>query len=139
GAAQGQGQGEGDGPRAYYRLELDGSSNVYVSVTAVPRAGATLAVGDGISVSVQDADSTRCSSDSVTVGSSRSPQPLTAWGARELRPGKGLCQKSGTYYVVVERTGDDGSGVDPWELELAPVSEAPLAKAAATGVPDGPG
>lgn len=143
GAAQGQGQGEGDGqgdgPRAYYRLELDGSSNVYVSVTAVPRAGATLAVGDGISVSVQDADSTRCSSDSVTVGSSRSPQPLTAWGARELRPGKGLCQKSGTYYVVVERTGDDVFGAGPWELELAPVSEAPLAKAAATGVPDGPG
>lgn len=138
-----------DQGKAYFRLELDGSSNVYVSVTAIPRAGATLSVGDGISVSVQDADSTRCSSDSVTVGASRSPQPLTAWGARELLPGKGLCQKAGTYYVVVERTGSGsatGAGTgdeepnvsadQSWELELAPVSEPPLAKAAATSVPE---
>ncbi|WP_406007911.1 hypothetical protein OG440_18460 [Streptomyces sp. NBC_00637] len=129
--------------RAYYRLELDGTSNVYVSVTAIPRAEATLLAGDGISVSVQDADSTTCSSDSVTVGTARSPQPLTAWGARELMPGKGLCRQAGTYYVVVERTGTGGgeeetdlSDALPWDLELAPVSEAPLAKAAATRVPE---
>ncbi|MFD9436941.1 hypothetical protein [Streptomyces sp. NPDC060002] len=136
-----------DEGKAYYRLELDGGSNVYVSVTAIPRAKATLFAGDGISVSVQDADSTTCSSDSVTVGTARSPQPLTAWGARELLPGKGLCQKAGTYYVVVEHTGTgsgSGSGEEdtglsagrPWDLELAPVSEPPLAKAAATSVPE---
>ncbi|MDR6976972.1 hypothetical protein J2X68_003666 [Streptomyces sp. 3330] len=129
--------------KAYYRLELDGVSDVYVSVTAIPRARATLLAGDGISVSVQDADSTTCSSDSVTVGVAGSPQPLTAWGARELLPGKGLCRKAGTYYVVVERTGTGGgeedtdlSGSRSWDLELAPVSEAPLAKAAATGAPE---
>ncbi|TQJ54286.1 hypothetical protein [Streptomyces sp. SLBN-115] len=139
--------------KAYYRLELDGISDVYVSVTAIPRAGATLSAGDGISVSVQDADSVTCSSDSVTVGTAVSPQPLTAWGARELLPGKGLCRKAGTYYVVVERTGTGsstgtgngtGSGEEDtdlsdgrtWDLELAPVSEAPLAKAAATRVPE---
>ncbi|MDQ0582190.1 hypothetical protein [Streptomyces rishiriensis] len=131
--------------RAYYRLELDGTSNVYVSVTAIPRAGAALLAGDGISVSVQDSDSTTCSTDSVTVGAARSPQPLTAWGARELLPGKGLCQKAGTYYVVVEPTGSGGGsgeeGTDlpdaqSWDLELAPVSESPLAKAAATRVPE---
>ncbi|MFE7934067.1 hypothetical protein ACFU6S_36185 [Streptomyces sp. NPDC057456] len=145
-----------DEEKAYYRLELDGTSNVYVSVTAIPRAGATLSAGDGISVFVQDADSTTCSSDSVTVGTARSPQPLTAWGARELLPGKGLCQKAGTYYVVVEHTGSgSGSGSDSgsgsgsgeeetdlsaadrlWDLELAPVSESPPAKAAATSVPE---
>ncbi|OQR60654.1 hypothetical protein B6E66_28000 [Streptomyces maremycinicus] len=140
----GEGQGQG---RAYYRLELDGVSDVYVAVTAIPRAEAVLSPGDGISVSVQDADSTTCSTDSVTVGAARSPQPLTAWGARELLPGKGLCQKAGTYYVVVERTGTStGTGTggadtdladaQPWDLELAPVSEAPLAKAAATSVPE---
>ncbi|WP_327184029.1 hypothetical protein [Streptomyces sp. NBC_01334] len=133
--------------KAYYRLELDGMSDVYVSVTAIPRAGSPLSAGDGISVAVQDADSVTCSSDSVTVGTAVSPQPLTAWGARELLPGKGLCQKAGTYYVVVERT-DTGSGTGSgeedtdlsdgrsWDLELAPVSEAPLAKAAATRVPE---
>ncbi|MFF3206266.1 hypothetical protein [Streptomyces sp. NPDC002962] len=146
-----------DEDKAYYRLELDGASDVYVSVTAIPRAGAVLSAGDGIGVSVQDADSVTCSSDSVTVGTAGSPQPLTAWGARELLPGKGLCQKAGTYYVVVERTGSgsgsgsgggsgigsgsgdedtDLSGGGTWDLELAPVSEAPLAKAAATRAPE---
>ncbi|MET7655464.1 MULTISPECIES: hypothetical protein [unclassified Streptomyces] len=144
--SQGGSQGE-EKAEAYYRLELDGRSNVYVSVTAIPRAGAALSAGDGISVSVQDADSVRCSSDSVTVGASRSPQPLTAWGARELLPGKGLCRKAGTYYLVVERIGTgsdtgtaegetDPSAAQPWDLELAPVSEPPLEKAAATNVPE---
>lgn len=144
---QGQGQGQEKAVKAYYRLELDDVSNVYVSVTAIPRAGAALSVGDGISVSVQDADSARCSSDTVSVGASKSPQPITAWGARELVPGKGLCQGAGTYYVVVERTGirtgagtggqeTDSSAAEPWDLELAPVSEPPLKKAAATSVPE---
>ncbi|MFI6034011.1 hypothetical protein ACIBBD_07550 [Streptomyces sp. NPDC051315] len=126
------------GGKAYYRLELDDTSNAYVSVTAVPRADATLASGDGIKVSVQNADSVGCSRDTVTVGASRSPRPLTAWGAREIKPGKGLCQEAGTYYVVVERT-DTGSGPEsdqPWELELAPVSEPPLERTGATDVPE---
>ncbi|MFY7630690.1 hypothetical protein [Streptomyces sp. NY05-11A] len=137
---EGQSQGRGKRVKAYYRLELDGASNVYVSVTAIPRAGAVLSVGDGISVSVQDADGLRCSNDSAGVGASKSPQPITAWGARELVPGRGMCQKPGTYYVVVERTGtttSTGTGVeDPWELELAAVSEAPVRKAVSTSVPE---
>ncbi|MCX4763450.1 hypothetical protein OG562_21265 [Streptomyces sp. NBC_01275] len=121
----------------YYRLELDGTSNAYVSVTAIPRPGAGLAVGDGVSVSVQSADGANCSYDTVIVGASRSPQPITAWGARELLPGKGVCQEAGTYYVVVERAAGSAAGADdPWELELAPVSEPPLKKAAPTGTPE---
>lgn len=123
--------------KTYYRLELDGASNTYVSVTAVPRADATLTSGDGIKVSVQDADGTGCSQDSVTVGASRSPRPLTAWAAREIRPGKKLCQEPGTYYVVVDRAGTGGDESDqPWELELTPVTEPPLEKAGATSVPE---
>ncbi|MDQ0685004.1 hypothetical protein QFZ56_003967 [Streptomyces achromogenes] len=143
--------------KAYYRLELDGTSNAYVAVTAVPSADTVLSVGDGISVSVQNTDGASCSRDTATVGASKSPQPITAWGARELLPGRGLCQKAGTYYVVVERTGvhagsgrgDGDSGVgsgtggeerapsaEPWELELAPVSEPALRKAAVTRGPE---
>ncbi|MDX3576445.1 hypothetical protein [Streptomyces sp. FL07-04A] len=151
--------------KAYYRLELDGTSNVYVAVTAVPRTDAVLSVGDGIGVSVQNADGASCSRDKATVGASKSPQPITAWAAREILPGRGLCQKAGTYYVVVERTGapdsvrgdgDGGSGRGssrgsgsgaggeetetaadgPWELELAPVSEPALRKATATSAPE---
>ncbi|MFJ4619581.1 hypothetical protein [Streptomyces sp. NPDC088812] len=124
--------------KAYYRLELDATSNTYVSVTAVPRPGAAPASGDGISVSVQNADSVGCSYDSVITGASGNPQPITAWAAREIQPGLGLCQEAGTYYVVVERTGT-GTGTEsdrPWDLELVPVSEPPLEKAGATGVPE---
>ena len=130
-------------------------------MTAIPRAGSKLTVGDGISVSVQDADSTPCSRDSAIVGASKSPQPITAWGARELLQGRGACHGAGTYYVIVERTrtragasagtgagtnaGTDagaGSGTraaageEPWELEIAPVSEPALTKAVATSVPE---
>ncbi|MGW7165517.1 hypothetical protein ACWGH3_09485 [Streptomyces sp. NPDC054884] len=150
--------------KAYYRLELDGTSNAYVAVTAVPPADAALSVGDGVSISVQNADGASCSRDSATVGASKSPQPITAWGAREVLPGRSLCQKAGTYYVVVARTGvhtgggngdgsRDGSGggrgtgsgaggeatapaAGPWELELAPVTEPALREAAATRAPE---
>ncbi|WP_416977902.1 hypothetical protein [Streptomyces sp. T028] len=130
------------GGKAYYRLDLDEASTMYVAVTAIPRPGSTPAVGDGINVSVQDANSGSCSYESATIGAARSPQPVTAWGAREIRPGKGLCQKAGTYYVVVERS-DTGTGAgagetvdDPWELELAPVTEPPLARTGTTSTPE---
>lgn len=111
--------------KAYYRLELDDASNAYVSVTAVPRAGTALASGDGVKVSVQNADGSSCSYDTVTVGAARDPHPVTAWGAREILAGKGLCQEAGTYFLVVERTETSTGAGQPWELELAPVSEPP--------------
>ncbi|MGW2885412.1 hypothetical protein ACWDDN_08670 [Streptomyces griseoruber] len=125
------------GRKAYYRLELDAESTTYVAVTAIPRPGSTPAVGDGITVSVQDADSGSCSFESATIGAARSPQPVTAWGAREIRPGKGLCQRAGTYYVVVERsdTGTGETAADPWDLELAPVTEPALAGPGDTSTP----
>jgi hypothetical protein len=125
-----------DAARTYYRLELDGASSTYVSVTAVPRPGAPLDVGDGIRVSVQDADGLSCSSfDSATVGATGSPRPLTAWGAREIVAGRSLCRTAGTYYVVVERARPESASGQPWDLELAPVSEPPLARPGATRAP----
>ncbi|MFF3938625.1 hypothetical protein [Streptomyces phaeofaciens] len=138
GAGAGAGDdGAKDEGKVYYRLELDDTSTTYVSVTAIPRPGAVPAVGDGIGVAVQDADGTPCTYDSVTIGTAQSPRPITAWGAREILPGKGLCQEPGTYYVVVEpvSTGAGASARGPWDLELAPVSEPPPAKAATTDVP----
>ncbi|GHD38935.1 hypothetical protein GCM10010335_38360 [Streptomyces galbus] len=124
-----------DAERTYYRLELDDASSTYVSVTAVPRPGAPLDAGDGIRVSVQDADGLSCSSfDSATVGATGSPRPLTAWGAREVVADRSLCRTAGTYYVVVERARPE-SASQPWDLELAPVSEPPLARPGATRAP----
>ncbi|MEV8552363.1 hypothetical protein AB0L04_21345 [Streptomyces glaucescens] len=123
------------GGAAYYRLDLDSESTAYVSATAVPGPAATVSASDGIKVSVQDTDSHSCSYDRATVGASRSPRPITAWGAREA--GKPRCAGSGTYYVVVERTGaTTGPAPEPWELELTVATEPRPARAGATSAPE---
>ncbi|MGW7206465.1 hypothetical protein [Streptomyces sp. NPDC054837] len=121
--------------KLYYRLVLDETSDTYVSVTAVPRAGTTVSTGGGIRVSLQDADSRSCSFESAYFGARRDPRPIVAWGAREAFSKRALCKDSGLYYVRVERI--DGTDVSPgeWELELAPVSEPHLDRAEPTKAP----
>ncbi|MEU6256559.1 hypothetical protein [Streptomyces sp. NPDC047043] len=123
------------GAKVYYGLELDEPSNTYVSVTAVPRAGAKLSVTDGIRVSVQDADSHSCSYQSASFGAAQSPHPITAWGARTTAPATPVCKGAGTYYVVVERVGTAESSSGAWDLELAAATEPPLTKAGGTSSP----
>ncbi|EPD56090.1 hypothetical protein [Streptomyces sp. HGB0020] len=123
------------GEKLYYSLDLDSESNTYVSVTAVPRAGATLSVQDGIRVSLQNGDSNSCSYESASFGAANSPHPVTAWGARTTSPANPVCKDAGTYYVVVERVGTAKSSPGAWELELAAVSEPPLKKAGSTSPP----
>lgn len=122
--------------KIYYRLELDATSNAYVAATAVPAPDAGIASVDGIRVTVQDADSHTCSSDSTIFGASRSPHPLAAWGAREASPATTLCRRAGTYYVVVERLGTAGSGPRDWDLELAAFAEPRLARTGASRAPE---
>ncbi|MEU6349405.1 hypothetical protein ABZ896_08775 [Streptomyces sp. NPDC047072] len=124
----------GDG-KVYYRLELDASSTVYVSATAVPPAGTTVSATDGVRIFLQDADSRSCSVDSVSIGAGRSPRPITAWGVRELPSDRSSCQKAGTYYVVVERMRRPESSSGDWGLELAPVLEPRLKEAVSTSSP----
>ncbi|MFD5637218.1 hypothetical protein ACFWJM_24195 [Streptomyces sp. NPDC127077] len=129
--------------RLYYRLELDAVSDAYVSVTAVPRPGATVSYADGLKVSLQDANGRNCSfSGTVHFGATQSPHPIAAWASRETSGEQYACQAAGTYYVVVERTGaagatsgttgpsDPGSSVSrPWDLELGYASEPGLKEA----------
>ncbi|MET8247435.1 hypothetical protein ABZV31_25245 [Streptomyces sp. NPDC005202] len=122
--------------KVYYRLDLDTTSTAYVSATAVPPAGTTVAATDGLRVSVQDADHNSCSFQSASFGASRSPHPIAASVAREASPGHVLCQGAGTYYVVVERVDATGSSPDTWPLELAVVSEPPLKRTTATKAPE---
>ncbi|MFI5677137.1 hypothetical protein [Streptomyces cellulosae] len=123
--------------RLYYRLDLDASSNVYVSVTAVPGSGTTVSATDGIKVSVQDANSHSCSIKTASVGTDRRPHPLTAVGARDIsRPASIRCRDAGAYYVLVERVHRAGSSSDDWGLELATVSEPGLKEAGATSAPE---
>jgi hypothetical protein len=121
------------GAKFYYRLDLDAPSNAYVSATAVPEVGTTVAATDGISLSLQDAHGGACTYQSATFGAVKSPRPLAAWIAREA--GKALCQGAGTYYVLVQRTDATGSSTDTWGLELTAVSEPRLTGTGATSAP----
>ncbi|MGW3911898.1 hypothetical protein ACWEBX_10260 [Streptomyces sp. NPDC005070] len=138
--------------RLYYRLELDAASDAYVSVTAVPRPGATVSYSDGLKVSLQDANGRNCSfTGTVHFGATQSPHPIAAWASRETSPERyASCQAEGTYYAIVERTGAAGaasgttspSGTEssasrPWDLELGYVSEPGLKKASgSTSAPE---
>jgi hypothetical protein len=121
--------------KLYYSLDLDAASNAYVSVTAVPRAGATLSVTDGIRVSVQDADNHSCSNEIARFGAAKSPHPITAWGARTTSPAGPVCQGAGAYYVVVERVGVADSAPGAWDLELTAATEPHLKQAGSTSPP----
>lgn len=126
-------------PRAaklYYRLDLDASSNAYVSVTAVPRAGSALTVSEGIRVAVQSAQGHSCSYENATFGAARSPHPVTAWGARTTSPVSRACEGAGSYYVVVERVGTAGASAGAWDLELTSVTEPALESTGATKAPE---
>ncbi|OIJ92974.1 hypothetical protein BIV25_26315 [Streptomyces sp. MUSC 14] len=123
-----------------YRIRLTAGDTAYVSVTAVPPADAAVSSTDGISVTVQDATGLRCSFASARFGAALSPHPVTAVGERET--GRSLCQGGGTYYVIVQRLGADGSGTTPtagserpWDLEIAPATEPRTARAGATAAP----
>ncbi|WP_328770310.1 hypothetical protein [Streptomyces sp. NBC_00286] len=125
--------------KAYYRLRLDSASNAYVSATAVPRAGTTVASSDGIKVSLQDSAGRTCFSgdaDEARFGPTGSPRPLTAWASRRAGPDGLACQTAGTYYVAVERTSRADSSPDDWSLELQYVSEPALEKTGPTTAPE---
>lgn len=124
------------GGKLYYRLDLDATSDTYVSATAIPAAGSTVSANDGIRVSVQDADGGSCSFDSERFGTVHSPRPLAAWAAREISANRPRCETAGTYYVVVERVGTASSAADAWDLELFTASEPSLEQSGATSAPE---
>ncbi|MFJ2907151.1 hypothetical protein [Streptomyces sp. NPDC087212] len=124
------------GAELYYRLDLDASSNAYVSVTAVPPADSALTVSEGIRVSVQSADGHSCSFENAAFGAAHSPHPVTAWGARTVTPVNRACEGAGAYYVVVERVGTADASRGDWQLELTSATEPALKAAGATKAPD---
>ncbi|PIM70601.1 hypothetical protein CTU88_18800 [Streptomyces sp. JV178] len=99
----------GPGEKLYYRLDLDAVANAYVSGTAVPAVGASVASSDGLRVSIEDVDAHRCSYGNARFGPTRSAHPVTAWASREIGADEYMCQAAGAYYLVVERVGPSTS------------------------------
>ncbi|SDO10774.1 hypothetical protein SAMN04487981_108269 [Streptomyces sp. cf386] len=121
----------------HYSLDLDATSDVYVSVTAIPTPGSTVTAGDGIKVSVEDAaDGRSCSTETKRLGVSHSARPIAAWGAREVTAHLTRCNKAGIYHVIVERVRPADSTPDTWDLELFATSEPRLEQARATSAPE---
>ncbi|MER6121210.1 hypothetical protein ABT173_00615 [Streptomyces sp. NPDC001795] len=121
--------------KRYYRLELDATTNAYVSATAVPRPGAAVSSSDGLKISLQDAHGTTCSSGTAYFGPTQSPHPIAALASRETGPGTFVCKGAGAYYVVVERRDLSASAPGDWDLELDYASEPALRQTGATTPP----
>ncbi|MEU1435945.1 hypothetical protein ABZ438_17865 [Streptomyces sp. NPDC005786] len=126
------------GQKLYYRLNLDATTNAYVSAVAVPEGGGKVAYGDGITVSVRDSSDLRCSSEDAHFESAEYPRPIAAYAYRVVEKDSSTCQGPGTYNVLVERESKATSGPEDWDLELRYASEPQLADDAAmpTGAPE---
>ncbi|WP_187370217.1 hypothetical protein [Streptomyces boluensis] len=114
------------GRTLYYAVELDESSSAYVSAVAVPRSGTQVAYGDGLLVTLRNAEGQTCGSGQASFGSADYPAPLAVTASRLVEGGGTRCRQSGTYYVVVQRESADGSASAGWDLELSHVDEPPL-------------
>ncbi|MCX5411425.1 hypothetical protein [Streptomyces sp. NBC_00059] len=104
--------------KLYYRLELDDSTNAYVSAVAVPKTGGKVAYGDGITISLRDLDDNRCSSEDADFASAEFPRPITAYAHRTVKKDSTICRAGGTYNVLVERESKATSSPEAWDLEL---------------------
>ncbi|MCX5387536.1 hypothetical protein [Streptomyces sp. NBC_00083] len=107
------------GGKLYFRLVLDDKKEAYASAVALPGpAGAKLAYGDSVRVSIQDADGETCDAQRRSIGSAQYPHPFAAYAYRAVRPSLSTCQEPGSYYMVVERESDPGSTTADWGLDL---------------------
>ncbi|MEU1487894.1 hypothetical protein [Streptomyces sp. NPDC005752] len=107
-----------NGQKLYYRLELDDTTDAYVSAVAVPKTGGKVAYGDGITISVRDLDDTRCSSEDADFGSAEFPHPIAAYAWRTVEKGSTTCSAGDTYNVLIERESKATSSPEAWDLEL---------------------
>ncbi|MCL8011091.1 hypothetical protein [Streptomyces sp. AS02] len=120
----------------HYSLDLDATSDAYVSVTAIPTPGSTVTARDGIRVSVKDPDGRSCSLETESLNAVRSARPIAVWGLREVSAHRTRCNSAGTYDVIVERVRATDSAPDTWDLELFATSEPRLRQTGETSAPE---
>ncbi|MFF2327551.1 MULTISPECIES: hypothetical protein [unclassified Streptomyces] len=114
------------GEKLYYRLNLDATTNAYVSAVAVPKGGGQVAYGDGISVSIRDSTDLKCGAQDARFQSTEFPRPIAAYAYRITDKDSHICQEAGTYNVLIERESKATSSPEAWDLELRYASEPQL-------------
>ncbi|MEV6793756.1 hypothetical protein AB0M87_17515 [Streptomyces sp. NPDC051320] len=109
------------GGQLYYQVDLDATSNAYVSAVAVPPLGSQASVGysDGIKVTFEDPEGGPCGYDQAAVfGSAEYPRPIAAYASRTVGGSRVLCRTAGPYYVLIERETKATSTHENWNLEI---------------------
>ncbi|MBM9620468.1 hypothetical protein [Streptomyces zhihengii] len=124
------------GEKRYYRVDLDATVNAYVSAVAVPKLATKVAYADELSVSVENRSGTACSEGEARFGSAAYARPVADYASRRVDKESSTCQEAGTYYVLLERTGDATSSPDPWDVEIRFVTEPALSGQAPTAAPE---
>ncbi|MET9655876.1 VWA domain-containing protein [Streptomyces sp. NPDC006510] len=121
----------GPGEKRYYAVDLDAVSTVDFSATAVPQPGAAVDTFDAMRTSIAYGTDSSCGSETARFSQKEGATPLTSAIARipaARGKGKGICDRAGRYWLVVERESKKGSDAARWPLELVHGVEAPLKK-----------
>ncbi|UYQ63296.1 hypothetical protein [Streptomyces peucetius] len=124
------------GEKRYYRIDLDDKSNAYVSAVAVPKLGTTVGYPDKLEVGIEDNSGSECSGGEAEFGSASYARPVADYASRRIEKDDSTCQQAGAYYVVLERSGDDKSTPEPWDVELRFAVEPGLKTAGPTEAPE---
>ncbi|WP_327324785.1 hypothetical protein OG735_21435 [Streptomyces sp. NBC_01210] len=122
--------------KRYYRIDLDGTTNAYISAAAVPKLATKVAYSDKLTVSIEDRSGAKCSDNYAQFGSAEYARPVAAYADRTIDKETSNCREAGTYYVLLERTSDATSTPEAWDVEIRFASEPGLKKAAPTAPPE---
>ncbi|MFD3452093.1 hypothetical protein ACFWVC_07915 [Streptomyces sp. NPDC058691] len=121
----------GEGAR-HYAVQLDAKSSAYLAVFALPEPGAEVAFGDGIDLSLESTDGTRCDSDYRAFSGDGAARPLGTWVKRTIGADE-QCQEAHAYVLSVTRKSAGTSDPAPWPLQIRLTTEPGLVAGATPG------
>lgn len=115
------------GERKTYAVTLDATSSAYVSAVAAPAPHTKVqSYTDELTVSLQDSQGTTCSADGTARFMAGQAYPVADYAFRRVNSDTTDCRRAGTYYVVLERSGDSAGGSGTWPVELRYMTEPGL-------------
>ncbi|TJZ50174.1 VWA domain-containing protein [Streptomyces piniterrae] len=119
----------GPNEKRYYATDLDAVSTAEYSATVVPQPGAAIGYLDALHTEIAYGVDSTCESTTELFGQREGATPLTSGISRiPSQTGTRGCDKSGRYWLVVERKAAKGSDASSWPLELTFHVKHPLEK-----------
>ncbi|MFF3400547.1 hypothetical protein ACFYW6_18725 [Streptomyces sp. NPDC002659] len=112
------------GERKYYRVELDATSNAFISTVLAPPPGSVIGPLDGVRISLESTDGVKCSNSADVTFSGGTARPIADYVTRRIEANR-ACQSAGDYLLSVEWIGS-GDGPDKWPIELKFMAEPGL-------------